>query len=69
VQGGLASKNGVDFFPEEFLPDKKKVAKKVENESKIRQSSSNFQSEAILENALDGEGPHIILEQNADNEQ
>jgi hypothetical protein len=36
VAGGLTSKNGVDFFPEDFLPDKKKLAKKLENDMKMR---------------------------------
>lgn len=32
IRGGLTTKNGIDFFPEEFLPDKKK-AKKLKGDS------------------------------------
>ena len=58
VVGGLTSKNGVDYFPEEFLPDKKKLAKKIENELRMKQSASHFQSE-VIDNGFE-EGPQIL---------
>lgn len=37
VKGGLISKNGIDFFPEEFLFEKKKSAlKKSVNDSRSK---------------------------------
>jgi len=29
VRAGLATKNGFDYFPEEFLPERKKLLKKL----------------------------------------
>lgn len=33
LKSGLTTRNGIDFFPEEFLPDKKKNSRKSKNDS------------------------------------
>ncbi len=43
-KSGLATKNGVDFFPEEFLPDKKKILKKSQSEIRQRAIERNMQT-------------------------
>lgn len=48
----MTTKNGIDFFPEEFLPDKKKLMKRSKNESQIRMDKNMhtaLQSEGLEE--------------------
>ena len=56
VRAGLATKNGFDYFPEEFIANKKKLIKKVQSESKLnkpeKQTHTTFHSEAF-----DDQGP------------
>lgn len=51
VRAGLTTKNGFDFFPEEFIPTKKKLLKKLQSEPKLikpdKQIHTAFHSEAF----------------------
>ncbi|CDW87477.1 fha domain [Stylonychia lemnae] len=65
IKGGLTTKNGIDFFPEEFLPDRKKLLKKSKNESQIRiekQMHTAFQSEGLEEYQINRLGEEIDLD-------
>eukprot|EP00347_Sterkiella_histriomuscorum_P023422 403334699 len=61
VKGGLTTINGVDFFPEEFLPDKKKI-KKLKNESHFKLGTDKNQHTAFQSEVFDDQLPRIGIE-------